>query len=878
MATIDDIRQYFSNILQRSGTEVSDAEINSYVSAVDSGALTLAQARAALINSPEGQDVQDVVRLYQVVFGRVPDQAGLNFQVDALRGPANEQNIAEGFAASPEFATRFGGNTVNTAFINAVYQQVLGRAPSAGEVQFYLDSGFSAARIALAFSEAPEFRNSVNTAVTNFLDAAGQGTAVYSGPLGGAGGVPTNPGQTFTLTNNIDNVVGTAGNDSVVASSTTLNAGDNINGGAGTDKLSLFIDGTAIPAVTVSNVEQIFVQNTGAQSINANTFTGAQQFWAQSSSENISFTGLAVAQTGGIKGTIAAGKNVEFAYNNVGGTADAATLALDGASVTGASTVTINGIETLNVAGSGSIVGLTDTSLKTLNVAANGATSITTAATTTATTINASASTAGVTINTAAQGASDQTFTGGAGNDKFIVANVTAADKFDGGAGTDTLSVAGGDFRLATNDVLKGVNGATNIEQLEFTGVTGAQVNGDTFTNTTINKLIFNGAGNDVVELGGARVYAFGANNSGDASIAQRVGSTTLNVALEGAAAADGANAEVGTLTTSGATTINIASSGVAGVAANTIGSIAVAANTVVNATGSQALTIGGFTAPVSFDGSAAAGVLTITGSTGIDVLKGGSGNDVLNGGGSAAVAAVAEVQKFTVTNGSDADGGTVTIAGVDVVIGNSQSIDQVGTAIQGAEAAIKAANANIDTVTYDAVTDTVSVTYKNTAGDVATTTATDKAASTGVTFGTVTETTKGVAGSAGVAFTADTFTGGAGNDKFIVGTASAATATDADVITDFLTKADTIDFQAYAVAGSATTYKEATAAVADFTAAKTAADALFAADTTTVYVAQQVGSDTYVFAAAAAGNASEQVVKLTGVSLAGIEATDIVA
>ena len=110
--------------------------------------------------------------------------------------------------------------------------------------------------------------------------------------------------------------------------------------------------------------------------------------------------------------------------------------------------------------------------------------------------------------------------------------------------------------------------------------------------------------------------------------------------------------------------------------------------------------------------------------------------------------------------------------------------------------------------------------------------------------------TTQGVDAVAAVPFTADIYTGGAGKDTFIVGTNGAAAASDADVITDFVSKTDKIDFAAFNVAGSAANYSEASAAVADFTAAKTAADAAFAANGTTVYSVQQVGSDSYVFAA----------------------------
>jgi len=264
MATIDTIRQYFADILQRSGPEVTAAEIDAYVSAVDSGALTLAQIRSTMINSPEGQDVQAVIRIYQTVFGRVPDKQGLNDQVDDLRGPATVSDITNSFANSPEFISRFGSNTVSPVFIVAVYQQVLSRTPSAGEIQFYMDSGFSAGRIALAFSESPEFQTAYSASVVAFLHAAGEGTAVYTGALGNT----LNVGEDFTLTQGTDAGVDFVGTDkdnvyNAPAEQTaflpiqTLNDSDNLDGMGGRDVLNAGLTNLFTAPAGLHNIEEI---------------------------------------------------------------------------------------------------------------------------------------------------------------------------------------------------------------------------------------------------------------------------------------------------------------------------------------------------------------------------------------------------------------------------------------------------------------------------------------------------------------------------------------------------------------------------------------------------------------------------------------------
>ena len=359
--TLEIIRGYFEDILQRSGSEVSNAELQSYASAVDSGALTLDQARAALINSPEGEAVQDVVRLYQVVFGRVPDQAGLNFQVDALRqANISIEDVANGFAASDEFESFFGSNEVDVPFINAVYLNTFGRIPSASEVQFYLDSGFSAGRIALAFSESPEFLGTSQDAVEQFLDEAGQGTQDYEGSLFEGG--TNNPGNIFNFTATAgETVTGTAGDDTftgVVGNGTngTVQFGDTLNGGAGRDTLNLFTiadSAAGLPAgVQISGVEVINLNDAPGGGtyavggvIDASVFgADAEEIWQIGNEEGIS--NLTAGQTVGYRNTL-----IDNAATYVA-SATAATVALDNVADGSAVTVAGAGLTSATVTGS----------------------------------------------------------------------------------------------------------------------------------------------------------------------------------------------------------------------------------------------------------------------------------------------------------------------------------------------------------------------------------------------------------------------------------------------------------------------------------------------------------------------------------------------
>ena len=121
------------------------------------------------------------------------DKAGLDVNVDAAQAQfaANPElgiegalkDIAAAFVVSAEFTTRFGGNDISSAFIEALYQNVLGRPSDAAGKEGWMNSGLSAAQIIIGFSESPEFKASTAPAIETWLNDAGEGTASYTGPL-----------------------------------------------------------------------------------------------------------------------------------------------------------------------------------------------------------------------------------------------------------------------------------------------------------------------------------------------------------------------------------------------------------------------------------------------------------------------------------------------------------------------------------------------------------------------------------------------------------------------------------------------------------------------------------------------------------------------
>jgi hypothetical protein len=106
-----------------------------------------------------GHQIEDIARLYEGAFGRVPDLAGLEFYAGfSVYAPASLLAIAEQAASSTEYLTRYGV-TSNTEFVTQIYENAAGRAPDPGGLAAYvgyLDEGVSRGSVLLAMSESQE--------------------------------------------------------------------------------------------------------------------------------------------------------------------------------------------------------------------------------------------------------------------------------------------------------------------------------------------------------------------------------------------------------------------------------------------------------------------------------------------------------------------------------------------------------------------------------------------------------------------------------------------------------------------------------------------------------------------------------------------------
>ena len=105
--------------------------------------------------------------IYQASFGRIPDEAGVRYWVGILDDLdeagwseyQKEQFLARQFIESVEFQLLYGTNLTDEDYIDAMYQNVLGRLPDQAGYDFWvgeLELGFTREHILVAFTESEE--------------------------------------------------------------------------------------------------------------------------------------------------------------------------------------------------------------------------------------------------------------------------------------------------------------------------------------------------------------------------------------------------------------------------------------------------------------------------------------------------------------------------------------------------------------------------------------------------------------------------------------------------------------------------------------------------------------------------------------------------
>lgn len=641
-----------------------------------------------------------LVGLYAGYFDRAPDPAGLQFWINQVDNGRDINTIAADFAASSEATAKFPyltapGLVTPTTFITQIYQSLFNRAPDAAGLSFWegqLSSGTVSAgdmisaiiqgavddatatpptndktildnktAVGLDFAQDAAatsgftFNAAAQAAASAALDnvdaTAASVTAAQSATdtfLGGTGGGGSATGSTFTLTENTDNLTGTANDDTfngVVqaagADGTTAAPGDSINGGAGDDTARIsFAGDSGGGGYTLSAL-----QLTGVENLLASNFdTGAGDTTIDTSLMS-GLTTVGLAASGADGDTIFTGMNSVLDARMENGSADL-TLTYNAAAVAGTSdvqdlavsnvtagTFTANGTETINITGGlvkSTLTGVASDALKTVTITGDKDLTITNAidfvaGTNNDTTIDATIDGSAMTgkLNVTAD-LNDTKITGGSADDTInMVGFLTKNDIVDGGAGTDTLTL---DAAALTDQFAQ----VSNIETVRFNANDGSGA-GRTYDVsklstgvTTVAIDVDDNGGNaeTISNLGTQAVVIRNSSDDGGANTVAITGATdtaddTLNVTLI-ETIEDGDNNDIDTLTVSNFETVNLVSSkesATTGAIINNVDTLNAESAKSVVVTGNSELVIDSITggAMTAFDASGLAGKLTAT-------------------------------------------------------------------------------------------------------------------------------------------------------------------------------------------------------------------------------------------------------------------------
>ncbi|MCS3469939.1 S-layer protein [Pseudomonas sp. JUb42] len=558
---------------------------------------------------------QKVSAIYLAIFNRNPEPAGLSYWVGLIdSGTVSSAQAAytilnsAGVGDSSAVANKLAAANAFTAQIDTMDETVgyVGQTAAAYGRAFL--NGVDATPASL--STATAFSNLTNTV------AIATNTTTATPPT-----TPTGPGQTFTLTAGVDIVNGTALDDSIVSTvAGGFASGDSIDGGAGTDTLTVSGSGKISSAgVTVTGVESATFTSLSDVSLNTTTWIGLTSLTTQSNAGASTITagaGTAIVSSALNQGasniTINGGSNVSVSSS--AGTGGAITI--------GSTTQATGAVKVDATSGStsGSMGPITITGGSVINVTQSAGNALNTTVTMGTITVNGKAGTTSVNVNNAARANAD---VGTAGVDNNAVA---VYDINSGSAGTKVGTI-------------------TNISVKNYT-VVGIQ------DNVLSNLSLTGGSGNIIIDNSSSipsasitRTLNLTADGLTGGTLDDADLYTTLNVTTTGANSTL-ANITFGGLSnlivsgtknltlisTAGATALNaVTVSGAAGLTAN-FGSTSTLKSVDASASsGAVTLTIDGTKA--SYSGGSGVDTLTLTNSAApTKVISGGAGsNDVLS-------------------------------------------------------------------------------------------------------------------------------------------------------------------------------------------------------------------------------------------------------
>lgn len=128
---------------------------------LNGGTAPAAYAETLLSSAAHQDRTGGLIRLYRAYFLRDPDTSGLAYWWQQVMRGRSLAATSQFFSASSEFQNRYGALD-NSAFVELVYQNVLGRPADSGGLRYWsgvLDAGTrTRGQVMLGFSESSEYR------------------------------------------------------------------------------------------------------------------------------------------------------------------------------------------------------------------------------------------------------------------------------------------------------------------------------------------------------------------------------------------------------------------------------------------------------------------------------------------------------------------------------------------------------------------------------------------------------------------------------------------------------------------------------------------------------------------------------------------------
>jgi Ca2+-binding RTX toxin-like protein len=511
---------------------------------------------------------------------------------------------------------------------------------------------------------------------------------------------------TFALTTGLDTgskFTGGAGDDTFVsvdtqsATTQTLTSGDSLVGGAGTDTLQIAASGgaaVAAPLVSTSGIETLNVtnNNTGLYTVDASLMSGLKTAVVTAGAHDVTVSGHSSILNASLVST---NRSLTLSpASGTTGTADEMALTINGSGTAAGSTTTVtaNGIETINLTSTGAASGnstnatrvtVASDALDKLVVTGEANARLTVnfagASGTDVSTLDASKSTGGVNASITVGSSGNASIVGGTGNDAFTLGAMTKYQTVTGGEGTDTITVSAASYSATAT-----TQNAANVSGFEVLSVAASgSADVRSFSGNT---------GLASFEAAGASATLSGLSTAAATVTAKATGGTvTVTRATDGTADAMTVNLSATTPGTYTAVsiadeeTITLASGGTA-TGDNTITTLTATDATSLTVTGARSLTVGtlaGATALATLNAGAHTGAvlninasnsavnMTVTGSAGANATDGAVVNTITTGTGNDSITGGAFYDLLTGGTGNDTIVGG---AGNDQLYGNANN------------------------------------------------------------------------------------------------------------------------------------------------------------------------------------------------------------